>query len=54
MTNATPVILAKVGKNLLHIPNHPLKMIKDRIADYFTKRCVVLTLFTVRFGLGLE
>ena len=28
----------KVGRNLLHTPNHPLKIIKDKIAEHFRER----------------
>jgi len=38
MTNASETILSKVGRGLHHIPNHPLKIIKDRIADCIKNR----------------
>lgn len=41
-TNVTPTILSKVGRGLLHVENHPLQMLKHRIAAYF--------LNTDRFG----
>ncbi|KAK3733276.1 hypothetical protein QZH41_011117 [Actinostola sp. cb2023] len=33
-TNVTSSILSKVGKNLPHIPNHPLKILKDNIHEF--------------------
>jgi len=33
-TNVTPTILSKVGRNLHHVKNHPLKILKDKIHDY--------------------
>eukprot|EP00035_Acanthoeca_spectabilis_P025755 m.459757 g.459757 ORF g.459757 m.459757 type:complete len:432 (+) comp21826_c0_seq1:1-1296(+) len=41
-TNVTPTILSKVGRGLLRLENHPLQMLKHRIAAYF--------LNTDRFG----
>mmetsp|Transcript_17426 Transcript_17426/g.45526 ORF Transcript_17426/g.45526 Transcript_17426/m.45526 type:complete len:432 (+) Transcript_17426:205-1500(+) len=38
MTNITPTILEKVGRGLLHVENHPLAMLKQRIAAYFLDR----------------
>eukprot|EP00045_Choanoeca_perplexa_P006111 m.51940 g.51940 ORF g.51940 m.51940 type:complete len:428 (-) comp13467_c0_seq2:182-1465(-) len=35
MTNVTPNILGKADQNLLAQPNHPLKIVKDSISDYF-------------------
>ena len=35
MTNVTPTIISKVGRNLHHIPQHPLHIIKQRIVAHF-------------------
>lgn len=37
-TNVTKSILSKVGKNLHHVPNHPLKILKDMVHDYMYAR----------------
>lgn len=37
-TNATPTILSKVGRNLHHVKNHPLKILKDKIHEYMYAR----------------
>ncbi len=35
MTNVTPVIASRVGRNLHHVPNHPINIIKQRIVHHF-------------------
>lgn len=35
--NVTPNIAARIGKNLHHLPNHPLCTIKTIIQDYFNE-----------------
>ena len=47
MTNVTPHILSKIGKNLLHTKHHPLNVIKQRICTYFQSR------YTTRTGTPL-
>ena len=37
ITNVTPTILDKVGRDLHNIPHHPLNIIKQRIVDHFQK-----------------
>lgn len=37
MTNVTPTLLSKVGRDLHHIPQHPLHIIKQRIVSHFQK-----------------
>lgn len=36
-TNVTPTILSKVDRSLLHVENHPLRIIKDKIAGYMMR-----------------
>ena len=43
MTNVTPAIISKVGRNLHHIPQHPLHIIKQRIVAHFQSRYTALT-----------
>ena len=38
MTNVTPTILNKVGRDLHKVPQHPLNIVKQRIADHFQRR----------------
>ncbi|XP_032218179.1 phenylalanine--tRNA ligase, mitochondrial [Nematostella vectensis] len=33
-TNVTPTILSKVGRNLHHVKDHPLKILKDQIHEF--------------------
>ena len=37
MTSVTPAIIAKVGRNLHCVPNHPINIIKQRIVHHFHK-----------------
>jgi len=37
MTNVTPTIISRVGKNLPHVPHHPVNIIKQRIVHHFHK-----------------
>ena len=42
-SNATERILSKVGKGLLHKPNHPLNIIKTKIHKYFSEEYPKIT-----------
>ena len=37
MTNVTPTVLSRVGRNLHQIPQHPLNIIKQRIVAHFQR-----------------
>ena len=43
MTNVTPTIISKVGRNLHLIPNHPVNILKQRVVHHFHKRYVTRT-----------
>ena len=43
MTNVTPSVLSKVGRDLHHIPMHPLHIIKQRIVAHFQQRYTTRT-----------
>ena len=43
MTNVTPTVLTKVGRDLHHIPQHPLHIIKQRIVAHFQRRYTAKT-----------
>ena len=38
MTNVTPAILSKIGRDLHQVPHHPLQIIKQRIVTHFQRR----------------
>jgi phenylalanyl-tRNA synthetase alpha chain len=40
MTNVTPAILKRVGRNLHNVPHHPINLIKQRIVHHFHKTYV--------------
>lgn len=44
MTNVTPTILSRVGRNLHRIPHHPVSIIKERVVQHFYKT------YTTRVG----
>ncbi len=37
VTNVTPAIINKVGRNLHNIPQHPINIVKQRVVDHFYK-----------------
>ena len=43
MTNITPAILSKVGRNLHNQPHHPINVIKQRIVHHFHKSYIKRT-----------
>lgn len=43
MTNVTPTIISRVGRNLHHIPQHPVNIIKQRVVHHFHKTYVTRT-----------
>ncbi len=43
MTNVTPTIANRVGRNLHHISNHPINIIKQRVVHHFQKTYVTRT-----------
>lgn len=43
MTNVTPTIISRVGRNLHHIPHHPVNIIKQRVVNHFHKTYVTRT-----------
>lgn len=43
MSNVTPTIASRVGRNLHHIPHHPICIIKQRIVHHFHKTYVTRT-----------
>eukprot|EP00050_Salpingoeca_kvevrii_P011121 m.12884 g.12884 ORF g.12884 m.12884 type:complete len:421 (-) comp3266_c0_seq1:779-2041(-) len=38
VTNVSPAIAAKLDRRLLHVPNHPLRIIKNHIEKFFSER----------------
>ena len=43
MTNVTPTVIARIGRNLHNIPHHPVQIIKQRVVSHFHKRYVSRT-----------
>lgn len=43
LTNVTPTIISRVGRNLHHIPHHPVSIIKQRVVNHFHKTYVTRT-----------
>lgn len=40
MTSITPKIVSYVGRNLYHVPHHPINIIKQRVVHHFNKKYV--------------
>lgn len=40
MTNVTPTVISRVGRNLHNVPQHPVNIIKQRVVNHFHKTYV--------------